>query len=603
MEQTSRNPDPASREAKPTAEPWAFAVGAILLLHAALLAWSAVRNSVTFDEYAHLPAGVAYWKYREFSIHNLSPPLLRMLAAWPATLAGADAPPASSYRKYDERERHWVYAEAFQRSNVEHYHRDSVLGRLAMVPWSCLGAWIVFVWARQLYGAVGGVASCALYALDPNILAHASLVGTDAGVAVAMLGATYLWQRFCRAPDWRRALVASLAVAAAVLCKFTALLIVPVVLGVAAWAWWLDRRRWRELLAGLVLAGVVVVLGINLMYGYWRTFEPLGALELQSSAMRRVQSALPSWTPVPLPRNFVLGFDAQKYEADLRPPAYALGEQYRGARWYYYPLALACKLPLGTWALVIVIVGLISRFGIRRDEWPLIIMLVVFAVGMALLAEVNVGLRYVLPILPPLFVLCGRVWDVRAPRLAPPLAAGVVADAPAASSGATRRPFPRRRIVGWALLALVGIESLAVAPRFLSFFNVAVGGPSRAQFILNDSNFDWGQGLLDLRAWMRDNNVDRVGLAYFGRVDPALYGIAYTPLTEPGDEEFVAISSYYLTGMPHRLPTPGGPTGYVKLSRYRELQRIQPLATVGRVMYVYRRSDVRDLLNTEPVQR
>ena len=110
MEQTSRRV-------------WTFALGTLLALHAAMLAWSAVRASVTFDEYAHLPAGVAYWKYREFSIHNLSPPLLRMLGAWPAVLAGAEAPPASSYRKWDDRRRHWIYAEDFMDRNAGRYHR------------------------------------------------------------------------------------------------------------------------------------------------------------------------------------------------------------------------------------------------------------------------------------------------------------------------------------------------------------------------------------------------------------------------------------------------------------------------------------------------
>src|SRR5688500_8801018 len=168
---------------RPTAQPWAFAVGAILLAHAALLAWSALRASVTDAEVAHLPAGAAHWKHRECSVHNLSPPLLRMLSAWPAVLDGAVAPPASSFRKYDERERHWLYADAFMRDNAAKYHRYFVLGRVAMIPWSCLGALVVFAWARQLYGPPAGVASCALYAFDPNVLAHASLVGTDAGVA------------------------------------------------------------------------------------------------------------------------------------------------------------------------------------------------------------------------------------------------------------------------------------------------------------------------------------------------------------------------------------------------------------------------------------
>jgi hypothetical protein len=580
----------------PLALTWTWgALGAILLAHAGLLAWSAVRASVTYDEFAHLPAGVAYWKYREFSIHNLSPPLLRMLGAWPAVLDGAVAPPASSYRKYDERERHWLYADAFMRDNAGRYHRYFVLGRLAMIPWSCLGAVLVFRWSRALFGDIAGVASCALYSFDPNILAHASLVGTDAGVAVALLGATYLWQGFCRAPTPARAVYASLATAAAILCKFTALLIVPVMIGIALWSGWMDQKRLRPLLAGLTICCVTVVVCVNLMYGYWRTFEPLGKLEFQSSLLCTLQRALPRVTPVPLPRDFVLGFDAQKYEAELRPPAYAMGEVYRGARWYYYPLTLVCKLPLAALALVMLTFASIARRGLRRDEVPLIVMLVVFGAGMALLAEVNVGLRYVLPILPVMFVLIGRVWMTDSSHLAPPRAAGDprALTHPAASGGAKWTPSRRDRPLRWALIVLACVESLAVAPRFLTFFNLAAGPPARAQFILNDSNLDWGQGLIDLRDWMRDNHVDRIGLAYFGRVDPRLYGIEHTPLVEGGDEELIAVSSYFLTGMPHRMRLSNGQlSDHTSLPNHESLRRAKPLATVGRIMYIYRRADV-----------
>ena len=174
-------------------------------------------------------------------------------------------------------------------------------------------------------------------------------------------------------------------------------------------------------------------------------------------------------------------------------------------------------------------------------------------------------------------------------HLAPPLAAG----SPAASGGAKWVLSPRRRRLGWVLLVLVGIETLSVAPRFLTFFNLAAGGAARAQFVLNDSNLDWGQGLLDLRDWMARNDVKRVGLAYFGRVDPRVYEIEHTPLVEGGDEALVAVSSYYLTGMPHRMRLSSGRlTDHQSLPQHAQLRELKPLATVGRMMYIYRRADV-----------
>ncbi len=68
-----------------------YCVVLLLLVHAALLAYAAMVNSVAFDEFAHLAAGMAYWKYRTWPIYNVSPPLLRLWAALPPFCAGASS--------------------------------------------------------------------------------------------------------------------------------------------------------------------------------------------------------------------------------------------------------------------------------------------------------------------------------------------------------------------------------------------------------------------------------------------------------------------------------------------------------------------------------
>jgi hypothetical protein len=41
---------------------------------------------------------------------------------------------------------------------------------------------------------------------------------------------------------------------------------------------------------------------------------------------------------------------------------------------------------------------------------------------------------------------------------------------------------------------------------------------------------DWGQGLIALRDYMREEGLERVRLSYFGSALPEAYGIAYEPL-------------------------------------------------------------------------
>ena len=543
----------------------------LLAAYALLLAYVATRNSVTFDEYAHLPAGVAYWRHGDFAIYNLSPPLLRLWGALPAVLAGAKAPPTAAFDAMEAKDRHWRYGEAFLRANFEDYHRLFVLGRWGLIPLSCLAGWIVYRWATELYGPRAGLAACALYVLCPNMSAHASLVGTDAGTSAAMLAGSWLWWRFCRRPDVKRGTAACLAVGLAQLCKFTALFLWPVVVGMAI-AFAVADHRWRRRMIGVIAAAASTLVLVNLAYGFKGTGQAIGSYEFRSDTMKAVQGHLPRGLPVPLPRDLVSGFDAQKWEAQATTyQGFLLGEVYAGPRWYYYPVTLACKLPLGILLLgVLAAVGVVMWNRLRTEELPLLGTLLAFVLGMILLTDLNIGARYLLPAFPLGFILMGRIW-------APP---------------GERQPPKRGAMVAWTLVAVLAMENLWACPNYLSFVNLAAGGTASGYRRVNDSNFDWGQGLLDLKQWMLNHDVPRVQLAYFGRVDPTVYGIEFTPLTDPVREPYVAISSYFMVGLAHRLATPQGPTPFMSISFGRELQAKTPIAVVDSTIFIYRWTDV-----------
>ena len=571
MQETERKPTASSGTAAPAGQRRgnlgvAVALSLLLVVHAALLTVSAARNSVTVDEYAHLPAGLAYLKYGEWSIYHQSPPLLRMWAAWPALLGGAEVPPATKFRDDSPADRHWNYADEYAALNRDRYHSLLIAARLPMIALSAAGLLLVYGIARTLHGPGAGLLAATLYAACPNLAANGSIVGTDAGTAVVSLAAIWCWIRFCRQPTTGRCALAGAALSAALLCKFSALLLIPIVAIIAAWSAVADPRRTRSIVAGVTVVTVFALLAINLAYGYRGSFTAIGEYRFGSTLLRAVQSNLPAATPVPLPREFVRGFDEQKREADLGYPAYLLGEQYRGRRWLYYPVAVAVKTPAATLIIIAVAVAtLLARPPARDDpQWMLVAAAATFAIGFVVLAPINIGVRYLLPIFPIAFVLAGAAWTGRRRKPAVALLAGIAM-----------------------------IESLPAAPRFIPFFNVIAGGPINGQSILNDSNVDWGQALIDLRRWMRDNQVDRVQLAYFGRIDPQIYGIAYTPATQSGGERFIAVSSYFRAGMAYRMPTPGGGrTGFVDLPIAPLLRRIQPVAVVGDVIWIYDRADV-----------
>jgi hypothetical protein len=74
------------------------------------------------------------------------------------------------------------------------------------------------------------------------------------------------------------------------------------------------------------------------------------------------------------------------------------------------------------------------------------------------------------------------------------------------------------------LLVWLFCETLFAAPYFLSYFNEAGGGVWNGYHYATDSNYDWGQDLLRLQAWIDTHpEVDKIAIDYFGGGNPYYY--------------------------------------------------------------------------------
>jgi hypothetical protein len=241
--------------------------------------------------------------------------------------------------------------------------------------------------------------------------------------------------------------------------------------------------------------------------------------------------------PVPLPEHYLLGFDEQKIETEGLPVRYAtsmrtgtideergvpqtdrdetqgywvyLDGELRHTGWRsYYPRALAYKVPEGTWLLLAL--SLVVLVATKRspagwfDELALWTLPVVILLSMSLLTDINLGLRYVLGVLPYVFISTGKVV---------PWCLGL--------------GEPWRRLAGAFIAACLGLTLAASAwiyPSYLAYFNWVSGGPDRMPARLIDSNLDWGQDLVELQRWWKANIPDQpIGLAYFGQINPSIF--------------------------------------------------------------------------------
>ena len=543
----------------------------LLAVHAALALWGAARNSVTYDENFHLPSGIAIVTRGEYRVSAVNPPLVKVLCGLAALGAGARPPAPEVLATHDQRQ----VGESFMRANAAHFHTIFFAGRCVVVLLSVLLGLLVWRFARRLYGPAGALLALGLYAFAPESLAHAGLVTMDLATGLGYLASVYAWWGFARSGRWRWWAWTALAVGLTALVRFTALLILPVLAALALTATLgLRVRRPGRLWVGLILLLPATLLMIQLGYLGKCSFASLAQQSFYSHGLNSLRQSMP-WLRLPIPDAYLSGLDWQSFEAQVAsPPTYLLGHIRTDPVWYYFPFALLFKWPLGFLGALVARAAWSPRTHRRRRRHEVFLLLPVAAYLLAgmFLVHLNVGIRYMFPILPLLCVWLGGLMPAR--RLAP-------------ARGPKRHRVRTALAIG--LVVLQSLECLQCAPWFLSFFNLPSGGPGGGDRLVNDSNVDWGQGLIALRDELKRRGIARVHLSYHGTTDPAIYGIDYVPYIggEPGREaDWIAISSYYFVGLTQRMVTSRGTLPAVRIG-FSALWKVPPVAKPAGCMYLY----------------
>jgi hypothetical protein len=656
IEQAPQPPDqPAPTPAPPgNLRAWLLtilAAIALLTLHYALAYASLRSENPTVDEVAHLPAGVTYWQKGTFRLYHHNPPLAKLVAALPVVLAGAITDPLYTLNSWaSDSPSQATFGESFALYNAKNYFELFTRARGVMPIFSVIGGIFIFAWSSRLYGRLGGLLSLTLWCLCPNILAHARLVTSDVAGAAMGLAATFAFWHYLKRPAILGATVAGVALGLAELTKFSLLLL---------YAYWpllwlarilferdfvgFPRRLFRDTGHGLLIVAVSVFV-IDLGYQFEKVGTKLGSFEFVSKSLTRPLTAAEAskprpksqnplfdlgwkfrinrfrgtWLegmPVPLPYHFLAGFDEQRIETEGMPAiwqnpdagpneklgysVYLDGTLRTGGWWYYYLACLAYKVPEGTWLVVLgSFVALAARKRSRAqwfDEFAVLAFPAIVLFAMTALTDINLGLRYVLPIFPFVYV-----------------AAGKVVPAIAAVRGVMRLVLAAG-LVG--CLGLTALQTALVHPSYLASFNWISGGPDRGSEHLIDSNLDWGQDLVGLKRWLAKYRPgQQIGLAYFGQINPNIFGmrneefpwflapvlpgstlpmsrspglVGPAPRLQPG---VYAVSASIVRGLPWRMYDPGGwQPGWNawKLGAFGYFAELTPVANVGHSIFIY----------------
>ena len=557
----------------------------LLAIHTGLLAYSAYVHSPTLNEPGHLVAGLSYWKFGRFDVYNVNPPLVKLVAALPVMVVGYGEDWSGFYSGLGARPE-FAMGEDFVAANGERSFFLVMIARWACIPFSWLGGIVCYLWARDLYGRPSGLIACAIWCFEPNILAHASLITSDAAGTALGLAACYTFWRWLKHPTWSQAALTGVLLGLAELTKTTLILFYP--LWPLMWAFyrWRGPRAvsMRGLLreAGMLAARMLIGLYIlNLGYAFEGSFTKLSDYRFASKLFARdttvkgpdVLNKLPAagfvapelnnnrfdgtWLgalPVPLPKNYLLGIDLQQKDFEhYGRPSYLRGQWRAHGCWYYYLYACAIKVPLGLWAIggVALSMAALRGFSVQgsvseptayglqapASSPDLIILLfpalVIFIVVSAK-TGINEHMRYVLPSFPFVFIAISGILR------------SFVDNAQAA--GVHFRSLGEGTLRRAACLLLVTLllwsvaSSWSIYPHSLSYFNELIGGPLEGPRHLLGSNVDWGQDLGYLKEWVEKRRASnrmarntRLYVACFGYVSPTEFGIPNDGAVPPVD--------------------------------------------------------------------
>ncbi|HVH86693.1 MAG TPA: glycosyltransferase family 39 protein [Terriglobales bacterium] len=576
--------------------------GLLLTLMAALAGGAALRESVTVDEVSHIGAGVSYLQKLDLRMNPEHPPLAKVLAALPLVLRGVRA---------DYSHPSWTFSQkffpafvgqwAFGEWLLEKWNEPRVTlawARLPMLLLTIALGWAVYVYAQRLGGTWGGLLSLSVYVTTPTFLTFGPLVHTDIAVTLFSLLTLWTFADLWQEPSQRNVVAFGLALAAALLSKFTATILFVAFVASALSLRWRpvpaqpenkpELREWRRVRRRATLKGILyAAAAVYVFYFILSLHQPTNGLYRIGNG----PAALIVRRLLMPPFLYLRGIFFVVLTG--RRSTFVLGHSYPHGVWFYFPIVFALKSSLGSLILMLLagVAGITNKV-LRKTRLPIIptplaihwrvlwVSLLVFT-GVCLLSPLEISIRHFSVPLALLILMLATLPRMLAQlRGRMPLAATLGAAATAALAGGCL------------------FTAVRAYPNYFPFINcLSMGRPAYA--LVNDSNVDWNQSLPEVKRFAETHHLQRIALDEYGFSDPTVS----VPQAQPWNcqnpsaqyaGQWVALSanfifdghncgwlmqypherlgggSMYAVFLPTHIPYAGSPGGPPLTSAYRE---------------------------------
>ncbi|MCD6479004.1 MAG: glycosyltransferase family 39 protein [Candidatus Diapherotrites archaeon] len=516
----------------------------LLLIFTVICTTSILNKYLTVDESLYIVSGYSYLKMLDFRLNPEHPVFTKMLYGVPLLLLNPKLPIESKNWKMIANKidvgANYGFAADFYKENLEMFRTIIFSARLVAIALAVVLGLLIFFWSREAFGSKASLLALFLYCFEPNIIAHSRLATLDMPLTLFVFASFYFAWKFARSAKVRFLILSSLCLSFAVLTKYVALLFFPLLfLFILLQHKELSKNRMkffkkRGLLYYAFIFSTLIIVPVVLA-------NALYALECYKQNQY-----------VFLPARMFEGFNFIRSWVEHGREGYLFGE-FRTYIPEYFLVAFIIKTTLA----FLLILTISFYLFIKKPKFELFSILVpalLFFATVSLFSKFYLGLRYILPAFPFLFVFVSGAFASRLENI-------------------TKNRM--LSVLLCALLAWHAFASLTIYPHYLAYFNELIGGPANGAKYLTDSNIDWGQDFFYFMEFAKRINWKNPRLAYFGWPYPTIFmPFDYSGVCKPAKGRF-AVSVTMLTG-------------YSKdVNCWRWLLNYEPKARIGWSIYYY----------------
>lgn len=490
-----------------------------------LLALASVwHDSPIVDEVPHIGAGYSYIADRTYQLNPEHPPLAKDLAG--LALLPLHINP-NFLDQYNEAHPGAVNDQwSFGRALIYHSGVDPIkivhAAKLPLLIFFLLSGFLIFAWSVKTYNKRAAFFGVFLFSLCPTVIAHSRFVTTDVAALFGVLFATYFFVRFLSRPSAPSFIIGAIAFGIALLTKFSTFLLVPYFLILAVIWGWTHYRHFKGMMRPVISTVALMVVGFIIIVGPVYQFHisnyPAARQKYESIELLRsfpgIMANMVIWgSDKPIIRPYAqygLGLTMVTQRAAGGNQTYFMGQVSSQSFKSYFPIVFLLKetLPFLILLLAAIWIGFkrsLRAHGSLREKiqngFPEITMLlwIIIYGASTISSNLNIGIRHLMPIYGFLFILV---------------------------AGQIERLVETKKWIRKTLYVLGAwsvLEFAFIYPYYLTYFNQLAGGPSGGYNYVVDSNLDWGQDLWRLADYIKENNISKIYVDYFGWADQEFY--------------------------------------------------------------------------------